>query len=263
MTKKIIKISILITAIFISMACASQKPIQTCEITNQNNKVETIITQLQKNQAKLKTCQTKIEYRFIQPLFESQTLRKGILYYEKNITDPNRSKLRITFETLQQDDSNEQPYIEHYIFDGVWLTRIDHQIKNIERRQLTKLNQPINPFSLAGRYLPIIGFSETQELKKQFEITFVEPTEKNETKNFDHLNLKPKPDSIYKDDYTSIDIWIEKNQYLPAKIIAISTEEDIYDIKFTQIKTNKKLPEGVFKVETSDDFSKNVIPLKQ
>ena len=32
-----------------------------------------------------------------------------------------------------------------------------------------------------------------------------------------------KDDPVYKDDYTSIDFWIDKKLYLPAKIVAVST----------------------------------------
>jgi len=174
------------------------------------------------------------------------------LYYQKS---GRESKLRINFQTLKQDDEKEQEYIEQYIFDGVWLTHIDYQIKHVQKRQLTEPNEPADAFELASQNFPIIGFSKVEDLKEQFEIKLVE-LEGKERQDFIKLHLKVKPDSIYKDDYTSIDFWIDKKLNLPAKIVAITTEEDIYQIKFLKAKVNRKLDEKVFEVKIPKGFGK-------
>ena len=97
-------------------------------------------------------------------------------------------------------------------------------------------------------------------MKKQFGIELVEQ-QGGKSSGLIHLHLKVKPDSIYKDDYTSIDFWIDKKLGLPAKIIAITTEEDIYQIKFLKAKVNKKLNEKVFEVRIPRGFGKEIIPL--
>jgi outer membrane lipoprotein-sorting protein len=221
--------------------------------------VEKILKQLNQKTAKLKSYQAQIEYLFKQPLFESQTLRTGVLYYQKS---GRKSALRINFQTLKQDDEKKQKYIEHYIFDGVWLAHIDYQIKEVKRYQQAEPNEPIDAFDLAGRNFPIIGFSKTEDLKKQFEIKLVE-RQGGKTENFVQLHLKVKPDSIYKDDYTSIDFWIDKKLNLPAKIVAVSTEEAIYEIKFVKPKVNKKLDKKVFEVKVPDGFGEEIVSLKQ
>ena len=113
---------------------------------------------------------------------------------------------------------------------------------------------------MASQNFPIIGFSKVEDLKKQFEIKLVE-LEGKERQDFIKLHLKVKPDSIFKDDYTSIDFWIDKKLGLPAKIVAITTEEDIYQIKFLKAKVNKKLDEKVFEVKIPRGFGKEIIPL--
>jgi outer membrane lipoprotein-sorting protein len=75
--------------------------------------------------------------------------------------------------------------------------------------------------------------------------------------------LKVKPDSEYKDQYTTIDFWIDKKLYLPARIVAVSTEEDIYQIKLLKPKVNKKLDTSIFNVDIPKGFGKEVIPLKK
>jgi len=231
-----------------------------CRKSQKEDPVDKILTQLNKRTVALTTYRCRIEYRFIQPLLESQAVRKGILYYARF---GKKSKLRINFQTLKQDDEKEQKYIEQFIFDGVWLTRIDYQIKQVTMYQLSEPNKPIDAFELARRNLPIIGFTKIENLKKQFEIKLVEQ-EKSRTTKFVRLHLIVKPDSIYKDDYTAIDFWIDKKLHLPAKVVAVTTEEDIYEIKFLKPMVNKKIDEKVFEAEIPKDFGEpEIIPLKK
>jgi outer membrane lipoprotein-sorting protein len=221
--------------------------------------VETILSQLKETAAKLRSYQGEVEYLFRQPLLESEAVRKGVLYYQKS---GKKSKLRVNFQTLKHEDEEEQKYIEHYIFDGVWLTRIDYQIEAVESRQLAEPNEPVDAFDVASRSLPIIGFTKIEDLKKQFEIELV-AQEQPETSLFIQLHLKVKPDSMYKNDYTFIDFWIDKKLRVPAKVVAVTTEGDIYEIKLLKPKVNKKIDKKVFEVQIPQGFSRQVIPLEK
>ncbi len=224
------------------------------------NSVDAVLEKLNRQSQQLQSYQCHIEYLFSQPLFESQTLREGILYYQR---DGQKSKLRIDFQTLKQDDEQQQQYLEQYVFDGVWLTRIDYQIKTVKKHQLADANEPADAFGLVGRNLPIIGFTKTDELKNEFEITLVE-TENAKSADFIQLHLKTKPDSIYKDDYTSIEFRIDKSLYLPAKIVATSTEEDVYQITLLNPEVNKEIDRKVFEIQIPKDFPEpEIILLKE
>jgi outer membrane lipoprotein-sorting protein len=221
--------------------------------------VEVILRNLQQETARLESYQCRIEYLFSQPLFESQTLRKGVLYYQRS---SGKSALRINFQTLKQDDDEEQKHIEHYIFDGEWLTVIDYQVKEVKRRQLAEPNKPVDAFELVSHNFPIIGFTRVSELEKEFEVRLVEQ-EEDEAGGLIKLNLKVKPDSIYRDDYTSIGFWIDKKLNLPAKIVATSTEDDIYQIELLDAKVNKGIDKKVFDFELPEGFGEEIIPLKK
>lgn len=223
------------------------------------NSVEAVLEQLNQKTLELKSYEARIEYLVSQPLFESKTLRKGVLYYQKC---GRKSALRLNFQTLKHDDEKEQKYIEQYVFDGVWLTQIDYQIKEVKRYQQAEPNEPVDVFDLAGENFPVIGFTKIEDLKKQFEIKLIEQ-QAGSAVDFVGLHLKVKPDSIYKDDYISIDFWIDKKLYLPAKIIAVSTEQDICQIKFLEPKVNKKIDEKVFEIKIPDGFTTETTPLKK
>jgi hypothetical protein len=240
------------------------------------NSVDTVLKQLNQKTKELQSYQCQIEYLFRQPLFESQTLRTGYLYYARL---GKKSELRINFQTLKQDNEKEQKYIEQYIiiddarfpdidynFDGIWLVQIDYQIKTIKCRQLAlpaEPNESADAFDLVSRNFPMVGFTQTSDLRKEFDVSRVE-TEKGGAEDLIQLHLKVKPDSSYKDDYTSIDFWIDTELLLPVKIAAVSTEEDVSEINFIKPLVNKKLSEKVFVFKVPKGFDKpEIIPLEK
>jgi len=222
------------------------------------NGVDIILSRLKGRTERLRSYQCKIEYLFRQPLFESKTLRKGILYYARF---DDSSALRINFESLKQDDESEQKYKEQYIFDGVWLTHIDYQIKQISRRQQAEAGEPVDAFELAKRNFPIIGFGHIEDLREDFQISLVNQRQKRQ--DFIQLHLTVKPDSVYKDDYTSVDFWIDEKSNLPTKIVAVSTEEDIYRITMSEPKINQKINKSVFEFDLPKGFTMEVIALNK
>jgi hypothetical protein len=76
--------------------------------------------------------------------------------------------------------------------------------------------------------------------------------------------LKVRPNSIYEDEYTFIDFWIDRKLNLPAKVIAVTTEEDIYEIKFLQPIVNKAIKKNIFDFNIPKKFGEpEIIPLKE
>lgn len=229
-----------------------------CSVKAQDvNEMETAIRGLQEKAAGLKSYQARIDYVVKQPLLESQQRRRGVLYYARS---DDRSNLRIDFQTLQQDEEKEQRYVEQFLFDGVWLWHVDHQTERVERRQLTEPNEPIDAFALASRHVPVLGFSKVGDLRKQFDVRLV-PEPKDTESAFQHLHLKVKPDSVYRDDYIAIDFWIDRKVGLPAKVVAVTTEEEIHEIRLIDPKVNARMEGRTFQVDVPKGFRVDVIPL--
>jgi len=233
--------------------------------------VNIILEKLNKTTLGLKSYQSQIEYNYLQPLLESESLWKGVFYY---IRSDGQSALNINFNTLKQDDEKEQKSIEQYIvldgarlpltgreLKGIWLAILDYQNKEVNYHQLTEPNGPnksTDVFDLVSKRFPMLGFSKIEDLKKQFEVQLVEP-KKAESEEFIQVHLKVKPNSIYKDDYISIDFWIDEKLNLPAKIVAVKSEPeppfgDIVEIKFLKPKVNKSIDKKVFEFKIPKDF---------
>jgi outer membrane lipoprotein-sorting protein len=243
-----------IMSVFLLCLCS----LASCAEPNQggdSNSIDKILNDLHKSASNLKSYQCKVEYLFSQPVLESKTLRTGTLNYARF---DKASKLKIEFNTLTQEDGPQQKYTEIYIFDGQWLTHIDYQIKQVQKRQLAEANETLDAFELASRNFPIIGFSKTEDLRKQFKVTLI-----SDSNNQIHLNLKVKSDSDYKNDYKTVDVWINKQLMLPEKLKAESTQGDIYEIKFINSKANENIDAKVFDFKIPEGFGEpEIIPLK-
>lgn len=259
--------SVLMAGLLLSLAAAaravepSQSPASECcqAQAREPNAVDTVLKNLQERAQSLKSYQARIDYTVRQPLLESQQRRTGVLYYAR--TDKH-SNLRIDFQTLQQDEEEAQKYLEQFFFDGVWLWHVDHQTRHVDQRQMAEPNEPIDAFALASRQVPVIGFSKMEDLRRQFEVSLV-PPESPEPAPAHHLHLKARPDSAYKDDYVTIDFWIDKKLGLPARVVAVTTEEDIHEIRLVEAKVNAGVDPEIFQVYVPRGFSTEVIPLER
>ena len=222
--------------------------------------LEMILNKIGQASSNLETLQSDISYLIIQDpdIVESKTLQTGKLYYRKG---KDHSQLRIRFERLQQDDFPAEESIEDYYFDGVWLTKVDYKLEQINLYQQAPENEPVDVFELINEHFPLIGFSGAKALQEDFTISMAGAFEGDPNEPI-QLLLKVKKDSKYRDDYKKIDFWIDRNNYLPLRVKAFSTQGDIYDVRFSDIYINKKLKNGVFTIESPPGFRKNIEALE-
>jgi outer membrane lipoprotein-sorting protein len=227
--------------------------------TPDTNEVDAILAKLDQKSREIKTYEAKIVYLIKQPILESEVLRRGMLYYTN---DEKGSRLRINFIEQKQDNEPVPNTHEEYLFDGVNLTRVDYRAKSVEYRQLTDANKPLNAFDLASEYLPIIGFTNTKELKTNFEVSLVAQPDGRVPVEW-QLHLVTKPQSKYAKDYRYVDFWVDMRTSLPRQVVAAAPQDDVYDIRLEDAKVNKTLPKNIFEIKVPANFDKNVIPLEQ
>jgi len=231
-----------------------------CQPQSQDpNSVEAILTKLEARADDLSFYQCKLDYVFRQPLLESQTRRQGTLAYAKL---NKRSYLRIDFNTLQYDQEEAQPHKEQFLFDGIWGTYIDYQSHSVQRQQVAEPNAPVDAFALVSRRVPVLGFSKIEDLQKQFEIQLAQEGVPESASSY-QLHLKARPDSAYHDEYVTIDVQIDKKHELPTRIVAVTTEQDVHEIKLMDARINQPVAEKLFEIEIPSDFSVETVPLKR
>ena len=226
--------------------------------------VQCVLDELAQRASELQSYQCDLDYIYKQTLLDSQSRRKGTLYYAKF---DDRSYLRIDFDTLQQDTEPERKAREQYFFDGVWLTYIDHELKSVEQHQMAEPNAPADAFTLVSEHVPVVGFSQIEDLENQFEIELL-PASPSDPPSSRHLHMKAKPDSKYSHDYSTVDFWIDKAQGLPTKIVAVdaqqdaSPERDVHEITMSHAKINAGIGRSVFEIDIPSGFSVERVPLE-
>jgi outer membrane lipoprotein-sorting protein len=209
--------------------------------------ISSIIENLNQAANQLKNDSAKIEYMHAQPLFDTQTIRTGRLFYVK---DANSSALRINFMTMKQDQARQQNYREDYIFDGIKLTKIDYQGKSAATEQLAE-NKPIEPFELVQDYFPIIGFAEKAGLVEQFDIKLQQKTKKGK---FIAVILTPKENSRFFNTYKQVEIKIDSDSFLPFDFSALTCEDEMITIKLFQMDTSTAVKRSMFDIVIPADF---------
>ncbi len=222
------------------------------------NSLEGVLAMLDKQVTDLSSYHCKLDYIYKQPLLESQTRRTGTLSYAKF---GDRSFLRIDFNTLQYDEEPVQEHTEQFFFDGVWGTYIDYQSHSVQRQQIAEPNAPMDAFVLVSRRVPVVGFSKIEELRQQFKVELL-PESTSPTSPYYQLHLETRPESPYREEYVTIDVEINKQQKLPSKIVAVTTEGDIHEIKLLDATINQPIDRARFNFEIPSDFSLETVPLR-
>lgn len=246
--------------------CATKKLSKEASVTPEDTQkdstaaIEEILSKMNAATKKLESCQANLSYLVIQDpdLLNSSALQNGILFYQK--TDSG-SKLRIRFDDMKQDDFEPVKQREEYLFDGVWLTRINYKLQQVDIYQQAPKDKPIGVFELISHNFPLIGFSNINEIKNDFDISLAPKT--GDPNELACLLLTVKKGSDFMKDYEKMSIWVGNKLYLPEKIAAYTRQDDEYYIEFKDMKINKKLENAVFDVETPPNFRKNIEPLRK
>jgi hypothetical protein len=235
---------------------ASKKQSSECNA----GEIDEILLKMHNATKQLKSCQAKLSYLFIQDpdLLDSKTLQNGMFYYQ--ISD-GRSQLRIRFDDIKQEDFDPENRREEFLFDGVWLSRIDFKLKQIDLYQKAPEDKPIGVFELISHNFPLVGFSNIEQLRKDFDVRL--PEKPNRSDKSIRLLLSVKKGSKYENEYKKIDFTADGETFMPQQIVAYSSQGDIYDIKFTEFEINKKLKKAIFTIETPLDFRKNIQRLEE
>ena len=231
------KIRLLIFSCVLLFLCCNCRAFE----PNDSEQINSIIKKLNQAAAGLKNLSAKIEYIHAQPLFETQTVRNGRVFYTK---DANYCALRINFTTMKQEDAAQQNYREDYIFDGWKMTKIDYQSKSATSERLAK-EKPIEPFELVQSFFPIIGFAKPAELAGQFDIKLQEKT---------GLLLIPKETGEYFKTYKQVEVKIDPKNFLPYDFSAITSEDEKIRINLSQIDTKNTVKKDVFDIVMLADF---------
>lgn len=249
-----------IIIMFLSLAYADKSCCDKQTQPRQQNftNAQDLLNAMAKTGEKLNSFSADITYSLTEDpdIFETKMTYTGSFKYLKS---KKRQYAMIEFLTKQEDDFPLEKSRQSYIFDGVWLTRIDYNLKQVSRDQLADEENPEDVFKLIADDFPLMGFSEVDTLSSAYEIQF-----KDFKESLYELSLSPKKDSQKDAKYSSIRFTIDKKSLIPATIRSVSAQNNsIYYIELENPVRNEKIDQKIFNPKLSDEFTESVKTLNE
>ena len=182
-----------------------------------------------------------IVYRKDEALLNRRELRTGTFAYQsRDDTDPER--LAVLFDQLIVNKVRRQRQRE-YLFDGTWLTEIDHDRKQIIRRQLAPDGEVIGTVG-PGRPIPLLTGHTRQDLLSRYDITTYDPAEHEWTAtdaDVRGLRLKPRAGTPEAGELTSIDVVFDSGTLIPVTVVETSQNGDQKLVRLNDVTVNPDL----------------------
>jgi hypothetical protein len=107
---------------------------------------------------------------------------------------------------------------EQYMFDGVWYVELKNN--TVTRRQVRDPNAPGDPFKLGEGPFPVPFGQKKADIIREFDVV-LEPSDRSDPKDTDHLKLTPRPGTRLEGKYGELHFYIRrsgKEAGLPVKI---------------------------------------------
>ncbi len=234
----------------------------------EDEKVASLLADMEKACSELKSFEAKMKYDVLQPLVDTQRIRTGKLYYQ---VKGEIVYARIHFDDLleldlMEEDSTPKPvkFDEDYYFDGLWVHRTNAQTKTLESWEVATKRQVRESFRLGQGPFPLPFAITKSDVQEYF--TVAKPVEEaaGELKDTIHLELTPKPDTKYAEEYLKIELWIKSESYLPVQIRYEEKDYNQTTVLWTEIETGKEINDSNFKTPKKPmGWTKTVHPFEE
>jgi outer membrane lipoprotein-sorting protein len=256
---KRILITLMLTASCLTFAAEDKAAAQESEKPQISDDAAAIIKKINQDAVKLKDLSAKIKYQvtFDNGLFESTTTYLGSI---KAANTREQSKLLITFDSRQEDELEPEAHHEQFYFDGVWLLRIDHNLKNSTNRQMAAPEKPMGIFELMSQYIPLVALDSMETMTSDFHVT-LESLEEGKSAV---MTFKPVKGSEYEENYKQLKLTYNLKDCYPAIISGTRADGEEFVIELSEPAINSKDAKPIdIKPVIPNGYSTKTIPLKK
>lgn len=176
------------------------------------------------------------------------------------------SKFAIRFS--QKVDSEKRNIDELHIFDGCWYIEVQPRTKTVNRYEVRKPDDPVDPFKVNEGIFPLPFGQQKQDMLQEFVIERRDPA-RGDPAATDHLVLTPRPGTRLEPRYQTLDIWVAQTgplAGLPVKVKAAKKKGDgklgqYITIEFSDVKLNTGFANSVFDFVTPSNYTEEKHPL--
>ncbi|MHC4983900.1 MAG: LolA family protein [Planctomycetota bacterium] len=222
--------------------------------------VEKILKALEEAGEKYTTIKAELKYEVVNQMLGDTESRTGWVAYSKAHED-KPAMLRIAFATLSLDDGPEFEEKVDYAFDGERLSVARHKIKQINRYRLGE-DQRRRPLKLGEGPFPMPFGQKAEDMLEQFSIT-TRPGLDDEPEDSDYLKLVPKAEDTEEMRITRIEMWVDRANSLPVKIISASEDRSITTVTLSEVQIDVELEDSVFTLKRRLGWQESVEDLEE
>ncbi len=247
---------------------APKSPLQS-EEEHEPDGVNHLLKRIEKAGKKVHALTGDITYRKIDSVLGRTEIRTGNFAYESP-TESQPERIGVMFDQLIVNNVRRSRQRE-YLFDGTWLTELDHQTKTAIRRQLAPEGQVVS----AGGPIPMLFTYSKSDLERQYRITRRDPLAHKWTWDLVSgdepvfcLRFTPKEGTSQTKEFSWIDVVFNEGNLIPEGMVQESSNGDRKTVRLTHVKREhelapdmkKKLSQGMAG-EVPSDWKLNVEPL--
>lgn len=210
--------------------------------------IDALLTKLETSAPDLTSFTATIGYDKDEFILDRQERRTGELIYRVDAATKEKAFAVLFDSTIV--NGVKRKALKHYIFNGRWLVEVDHERKQFIKREIVAPGQTLDPLKLGEGPFPLPLGQPKSEVLARFDVELISlPADGllKDLKNVDGIRLKPRAGTKEAEDYTSVDLFYDRETLLPAGIIARQTNEDVKTVRLKDLKRNPKLGDSQLK----------------
>lgn len=214
---------------------------------NNDPMVRQWLDRLEQRGEDLKTLECSLDYNLEQTLMGDEARRTGKLFYKR---DDKKTRFRVEFKTLTEDNVTEESK-QDYIFDGHWLSHLNHDEKIIHRWEVVAPDEEaIDPLRIGNGPFPLPVGQKAEEVLRHFAVAAL-PLADGQQNGDGHLMLTPIHQDGSANDLRWIEMWIDAVTHLPYRVRTEDESGNLTTVRFDEIHSNKKIRNSKFNVKYS------------
>lgn len=152
-----------------------------------------------------------------------------------------------------------------WIFDGHWLVEMDFETRFVDRREVVRQGEQIDPLAIGQGPLPIPIGQKRDQIVARFEASLpafgdgFEPGKAPPSlADTYQLHLKPRPGTQEARDFREVRIWYRKSDLLPRLARAVHKDGSTTEVFMLDMQVNKDIPETVFDTRTPPGWNEQI-----
>lgn len=213
------------------------------ESTAPDESVDVLLGTIERGGGKIQSFTADIVIERIEPLFNKREVRTGSVLYER-VEGASSPRFAVLMEQrLVGQRLEKRP--KQIIFDGRWLSEIDHGKHQVIRYELC--GDEVDPTRLGGRFpLPVgqpkdevLRYYEVERIDGETVSEFLEPVARSH--ELVGLRITPREGVPTAEDFKQIDLWYDTTTWLPMGIESIDDKDNTRRIRLSNPKINPGL----------------------